>query len=62
MKIFLVTMCHTLRFICRHSVDGYYTPPARPLKLRIIFQNVKSFAFYFSFIFVQFFLRFVRPI
>ena len=36
------------RLNCRHSVDGYYTPPARPLKVRRIFQNVKSFSIYFS--------------
>ena len=50
------------RLNCRHSVDGYYTPPARPLKVRRIFQIIKSFSIYFSFIFVQLFLRFVRPI
>ena len=50
------------RLNCRHSVDGYYTPPARPLKVRRIFQKVKSFSIYFSSIFVQFFLGFVRPI
>jgi len=31
------------RLNCRHSVDGYYTPPARPLKVRRIFQKVKHF-------------------
>ena len=50
------------RLNCRHSVDGYYTPPARPLKVRRIFQNVKSFSIYFSSIFVQFFLRFASSI
>ena len=37
------------RLNCRHSVDGYYTPPARPLKVRRIFQKVKHFdGFIFS--------------